>query len=132
MQKDFDTWNTKKKAINDKIIDEKLFFKEGEVWWVNLGVNVGFEMDGKGSDFIRPVLIVKKYNQYSFLAIPLTTSPKTNKYKVSVGIIDGKNAVASLSQLKNIDSKRLINKIHHLEHDLFVDIKEKASRVNFG
>ena len=132
MQKDFDTWNTKKKAINDKIVDEKLFFKEGEVWWVNLGVNVGFEMDGKGSDFIRPVLIVRKYNQYSFLAIPLTTSPKTNKYKVSVGIIDGKNAVASLSQLKNIDSKRLINKIHHLEHDLFVDIKKKASRVNFG
>ena len=89
-------------------------------------------MNGKGDEFIRPVLIIKKYNHYSFLAVPLSTSTKINKYRVSVGVVDGKNAVANLSQLKNIDSKRLINKIGHIEHDLFKGIKEKASRVNFG
>lgn len=132
MKKDFDTWNARKKAINAKVIDDTLFFKEGEVWWVHLGVNVGFEMDGKGEESIRPVIIIKKYNKYSFLGIPLSTSPKTNKYRVSVGMVDGKDAVANLSQIKNIDSKRLVNKIDHIEHTLFKSIKEKTSRVNFG
>ena len=132
MKKDFDLWNEKKKQIDVRIIEDTLFFKEAEVWWVNLGLNIGFEMNGKGDEFIRPVLIIKKYNHYSFLAVPLSTSTKINKYRVSVGVVDGKNAVANLSQLKNIDSKRLINKIGHIEHDLFKSIKEKTSRVNFG
>ena len=33
---------------------------EGEIWWVRLGVNVGYEIDGKSSDFSRPVIIIKK------------------------------------------------------------------------
>ncbi|MBA3733559.1 type II toxin-antitoxin system PemK/MazF family toxin [Patescibacteria group bacterium] len=130
MKKDFDLWNEKKKKID--ALEQILFFKEAEVWWVNLGLNVGFEMNGKGDEFIRPVLIIKKYNHYSFLAVPLSTSTKINKYRVSVGVVDGKNAVANLSQLKNIDSKRLINKIGYIEHNLFKSIKEKASRMNFG
>ena len=89
-------------------------------------------MNGKGDEFIRPVLIIKKYNHYSFLAMPLSTSTNINKYRVSVGVVDGKNAVANLSQLKNIDSKRLINKIGHIDHDLFKSIKEKISQVNFA
>ena len=132
MKKDFDLWNEKKKQIDVRIIEDTLFFKEAEVWWVNLGLNIGFEMNGKGDEFIRPVLIIKKYNHYSFLAVPLSTSTKINKYRVSVGVVDGKDAVANLSQLKNIDSKRLINKIGYIEHDLFKSIKEKTSRVNFG
>ena len=131
MQKDFDTWNKKKKQINAKDETHILFFRESEVWWIHLGVNVGFEMDGKGKESMRPVLIIKKYNQFSFLAVPLSTSSKTNKYRVSVGVIDGKNAIANLSQIKNIDSKRLINKIAHLEQDLLKNIREKASQVNF-
>jgi mRNA interferase MazF len=129
MEKDFDTWNEKKKTIHLK--NNTLYFKEAEVWWVHFGVNIGFEMDGKGIEFMRPVCIVKKYNQYSFLAIPLSTSSKENKYRIHIGLIDGKNAFVNLSQMKNIDSKRLINKIAHIERRVFKDIKEKASRVNF-
>jgi len=131
MEKDFDKWNEKKKKINSKIEEEILFFREGEIWWIHLGVNVGFEMDGKGIESMRPILIVKKYNQFSFLAVPLSTSPKKNKYRISVGVVDGKNAVANLSQMRNIDSKRLINKIGHIEPDPLKIIKEKASKVNF-
>lgn len=132
MKKDFDTWNQKKKELHAKNPDSILFFKEGEVWWIHLGVNVGFEMDGKGKESMRPVLIVKKYNKFSFLALPLSTSPKLNKYRVSVGIIDGKNAMANLSQMKNVDSKRLINKIAHIDYELLKNIKQKAIQVNLG
>lgn len=35
-------------------------FNEREVWWCAIGVNVGYEIDGKGKDFARPVLVLKK------------------------------------------------------------------------
>jgi mRNA interferase MazF len=107
-------------------------FREGEVWWVRLGHNVGYEANGKSREFTRPVIILKKYNQYSFLALPLTTVPKPNPYRLPVGIVDGRQAFATLSQLRNIDSKRLVKKIMHLDADIFIAIKKEASRVNFG
>lgn len=69
----------KKKGIDS--LDNRLFFKEGEIWWAYLGLNIGFEIDGKGKDFSRPVLVLKKYNGYSFLALPLSTSQSINKYR---------------------------------------------------
>jgi mRNA interferase MazF len=131
MEKNFNLWNTKKMEI-DRKQDDIPFFKEGEVWWVHLGLNVGFEMNGKGVEFMRPVIVLKKYNQYSFLALPLGTSSKENQYRISVGVVDGKNATANLSQLKNIDSKRLINKAGHIEAEQLKGIKEKTSHINFG
>jgi mRNA-degrading endonuclease toxin of MazEF toxin-antitoxin module len=62
----------------------------------------------------------------------LSTSRKTNKYRISVGVVDGKEAHGSLSQLRNIDSKRLINKVGYVEETLFNEIKKKANQVNFG
>ena len=130
MIKDFDGWNTKKKKIDSE--DEILFFREGEIWWVHLGLNIGYEINGKGEEYMRPVLILRKYNEYSFLSLPLSTSTKNNDYHFSVGMVDGKKAVAILSQLRNIDSRRLINKIGHIEQEYFSRIKQKTSQINFG
>jgi len=55
--------------------------------------------------------VLKKYNQYSFLALPLTTNAKENPYRIPVGAVDGRPSFAVLSQLRNIDSARLINKV---------------------
>ena len=52
--------------------DLRVLFKEGEVWWCSVGLNVGEEEFGKGERFVRPVLIFKKFTQNSFLGIPLT------------------------------------------------------------
>jgi len=49
-----------------------------------------------------------------------------------VGNIDGKDAYTNFSQLRNIDSKRLINKIAHIEEPMFKEIREKASQINFS
>jgi mRNA interferase MazF len=132
MEKDFDRWNTIKKATDAADETARLFFREGEVWWVRLGKNIGYETDGKSREFTRPVIILKKYNQYSFLASPLTTAPKPNPYRVPIGMVDGKLAFATLSQLRNIDSKRLVKKIVHLDAEILAAIKKEASRVNFG
>jgi hypothetical protein len=47
-------------------------------------------------------------------------------------MVDGRQAFATLSQLRNIDSKRLVKKLMHLDADIFIAIKKEASRVNFG
>ena len=85
MHKDFDRWNKTKKKLNAEV--EPLYFREGEVWWVHLGVNIGYEIDGKKENFARPVIVLRKYNKYSFLALPLTTSPKANPWKLPVGAV---------------------------------------------
>ncbi len=130
--KDFDKWNPVKKATDAADEESRLFFRDGDIWWVRLGVNVGYETDGKNREFTRPVLVVKKYNQYSFLAVPLTTARKPNPYRLPIGTVDGKEACATLSQMRNIDSKRLVKKIAHLDHNILDAIKKEASRVIFG
>ena len=132
MPRDFDRWNTIKKATNAAAEDTRPFYREGEIWWVRLGKNIGYEMDGKDREFTRPVIILKKYNRYSFLASPLTTAVKPNPYRLPIGIVDGKQAFATLSQLRNIDSKRLVKKITFVSEDALEIIKKEASRVNFG
>lgn len=48
------------------------YFHERDIWWYRLGVNIGFEQDGKGSDSSRPVLIIKKFTRHVAWIIPLT------------------------------------------------------------
>lgn len=56
--KDFDGWNKEKQTIHNK--KHKQFYpKTRQVWYTKLGVNVGYEADGK-AEYTRPVLIIKK------------------------------------------------------------------------
>ena len=132
MEKDFDRWNKLKKAINASDESDRVYFHEGDVWWVHLGVNVGYEIDGKQREFSRPVVVLRKYNQYSFLALPLTTNAKPNKWRIAIGNVAGRQAFAVLSQLRNIDSQRLIEKKGHVDADLLAHLKKAASLLNFG
>lgn len=128
MQKDFDTWNKKKKL---EYQTGRRFFREGEIWWSHIGLHVGYEIDGKGSDYSRPVLVLKKYNKYSFLVLPLTTKQKSNKYSVCIQRNDGKVVWGIASQVKNVDGKRLINRIGRLSMGDLAMVKKKISRINF-
>ena len=124
MQKDFDRWNTKKKEIHtDK---PNGFYHEREIWWCSLGVNVGFEQDGSGDEYQRPVLILKGLSKNTCLVIPLTTSPKKHRMRVPLGIVDGKQASALLSQIRIIDTKRLVNKVGFIDKEIFNNIRKAA------
>lgn len=124
MQKNFDIWNKNKKQIHTK--NENKFYHEREVWWCSLGVNVGFEQDGTGSESERPVLILKGFSKQVCLVVPLTTSKKKNPYHFSLGKVDGRSAFAIISQIRLIDTKRLINKIGFIEHKIFEKIRKAA------
>lgn len=124
MRKDFDAWNKNKKRIHAE--NENKLYHEREVWWCSLGVNVGFEQDGTGTDGERPVLILKGFSKQVCLIMPLTTSEKKNPYHVSLEIVGGKNAFAIISQIRLIDTKRLINKIGFVNHKIFEKIRKDA------
>ena len=128
MNKDFDEWNKLKKGIDIKT--KGRFYHEGEVWWCNLGLNIGNEQNGSGASFERPVLVLKALSLNTFIAIPLTTSQKEHKYRLNVGLVGGKHARAIFSQMKVIDTKRLIEFVCMVDQEIFYEIR-KAVRKFF-
>lgn len=121
MKKDFDSWNKRKKEIND---GEPNFYHQREIRWCSLGLNVGFEQDGTDKKYRRPVLIIRGFSRNVCLVIPFTTSTKKNPYHVSVGIIEGKKSFVILSQIRLIDTKRLHDRLAVLDKDKFDEIRK--------
>ena len=98
-------WIYKKININEQHRNVK-YIAEGQVFWCSLGENIGYEQNGKGVYFRRPVLIVKKFNNNLFWGVPMSTVIKDNKYYVSVTLQNVKQS-ALISQVRVLDSKRL-------------------------
>ena len=72
---DFDAWNEEKKAIHAAA--RAPIFREGQVWWCRLGVNVGSEVYGKGPQRTRPVIILRKLSRESSIVVPVTSQQPT-------------------------------------------------------
>ena len=122
MKKDFDSWNERKKQIHS--IGENKLYHQRQMWWCSLGLNIGFEQDGTGEECERSVLILKGLSRNTCVVVPLTSSPGKHKMRIPIGIVEGRNASALLSQVKVIDTKRLINKIGFLEKTAFESIRK--------
>ena len=123
MNKDFDSWNKIKKDTQS--VDDYLpLYHERQIRWCRLGANIGFEQDGTGEGFSRPVLILKGFNRHVCVVLPLTTSTKENKYYVPIGIIDGRKASVIISQIRLIDTKRLDKQIATLDKKIFSSIRK--------
>jgi mRNA-degrading endonuclease toxin of MazEF toxin-antitoxin module len=105
--KEFDLWNEKKKEIEQS--DVQRLCREREVWWCSLGVNIGSEQDGKNELFERPVLILKRYSMDLILILPITSVEKDNMYYVKIKSVMSSSVI--LSQIRSIDSKRLLRKV---------------------
>ena len=103
--------------------DSKIIFKERELWWCSVGINIGEEIYGKGEKFTRPVLIFKKFTSNSFMALPLTTQNKTGSWYVSI-IHAGKTSSIILNQARIMDRKRLTNRIGTLDDADFKRVKQ--------
>lgn len=125
--KNFDTWNVIKKGVQEK--NWPLFVKERDVWYTQLGVNIGNEEDGKGTTFKRPVLVAKKFGNM-FLVIPMTTGGKDSKFYYSLPKkYFWKVSRLIFSQVRFIDKKRFTHKIARINEADFLDIKEKLTAV---
>ena len=126
MIKDFMSWFLLKPKLHNR--NANFFFKEREVWWCSLGMNVGDEEDGKNKFFDRPILIVKKFNDNLFFAVPMTTKNKANRYYQTVQFQE-KIVSIMLSHLRVIDKKRLQNKAGVLNKNDFEKVKENLKKL---
>jgi mRNA interferase MazF len=117
--KDFDKWNNKKKEIDFAV--KSTPFHEREVWWCTMGVNVGFEEDGKHENFERPVLILKKFNKHVAWAVPLTTQSHNDIFHYQ---LKSSKTFVILSQLRLISSKRLVRLVEKINEDEILHIFE--------
>ncbi len=129
--KNFNEWNVQKKKIENRDIDNpKVMFCEKAIWWCSVGVNIGHEQDGKGEKFERPVLILRKFNRYVFLGIPLTTKQKNLKLPFYIKLKGAKvESIAILSQIRLFSSKRLLREIEIINSKLFKQIKSQLKIV---
>ena len=128
--KDFDNWNEVKKLTNN----EKLIrnFKEREIFYMKMGQNIGFEQNGKGKNFVRPVIILKKFNKNMFFGVPLSSQEKEGSFYYSFQFTkNGKvnKNIALLSQMKLYSSNRLLNKIGMISKDDFLELKVKLKNL---
>jgi mRNA-degrading endonuclease toxin of MazEF toxin-antitoxin module len=123
MEKDFKKWNDKKNIINS--ITEIPNFHEREIWICFLGLNIGFEQDGAGDNFQRPVVIIKKFNNDTCLIIPLSTTNRRGRYYFAFIFESDVISVAVLSQAKFIDARRLSFVIGYINEIDFSNLMKK-------
>lgn len=103
--KQFDEWNGVKKNLGFE--KERPLVKRGEIFWCSVGINVGVEYDGKGENFLRPVLILKKYSHEIVFGVSLTTKGKKGDWYYQLPhLVAGEESFAVLNQAKVYDTKR--------------------------
>ncbi len=124
MSKDFTGWHVQKSNIHENKI--RLHFHERDVWFTSVGANIGFEQDGKGEEFLRPIVILKKFNNETLWGITLTSKTKTGEYYFSFKHDIDRVSTANLSQLRLIDSKRLKYQIGSMCEDDFAELKKRV------
>ena len=118
----FELWNNKKQFLEKT--RKTLWFKEGEIVYINMGKNIGFEQDGKGKDFLRPVLIYKKFNSEQFIGFALTSQQKKGKFYVELSH-NGRVSYAILSQIRTYSAKRISHKIAHISNIKLKEVHDK-------
>lgn len=102
----------------------QVFFKEREVWWCSLGINIGDEEDGKNRLFERPVLIIKKISNRVLWIIPVGSMYREGEYYMQCYFNRGFSTLF-LSQMRAVGFQRLLRKIDIISEEEFFSIRGK-------
>ena len=127
--KKFNEWNEVKKETD--LSEKSHLFKEREIYNAKIGENIGFEQSGKGDEFVRPVLIVKRLTKEMFFGVPLSTTLREGSFFYGFEFIAGKHSTALLVQTRLFSSRRLLNKIGMINKDDFKNLREKLNGLMF-
>lgn len=102
--------------------------KEGELWWCAVGENVGIETSGKGRNFTRPVIVLKRFGRLAFFGIPTTTKERKGSWYVQF-THKGTSETAMLTQARMFSYKRLDRKMGEIDTTDFRNVKEAFNRL---
>ncbi len=126
MEKNFDQWSNLKQKLDEK--KNIAAFKQREIWWSHLGINIGDEENGKNQAYSRPILIIKKFNNRIFWGLPLTTQVKEKSYYHKI-TFKHKEQCVMISQLRLWDAKRLTARMGKLPSEQFEKIRAVVSEI---
>ncbi|MCB0010742.1 MAG: type II toxin-antitoxin system PemK/MazF family toxin [Anaerolineales bacterium] len=116
MPDDFDKWNTVKKQLHGR--KKRSSFKDRDIVWCSIGMNVGNEVFGKSQDYTRPVLVVRRFNRDLFLGVPLTSTLSGSPYYHEITFKGNRQSVL-LRQIRTFDSRRVYNVMGRLPESQF-------------
>jgi len=85
-EKEYTIWHRIKTIVHNE--KERPYFHEREIWFCSLGANIGFEQDGRGEEYLRPAIIIRKFNNEVGWIVPLTKNQKKGKYYFSFSYTD--------------------------------------------
>ncbi|MCK9272870.1 type II toxin-antitoxin system PemK/MazF family toxin [Candidatus Gracilibacteria bacterium] len=122
----FDNWNEEKKKIHNK--KSEIYFKQGDIWRISLGINIKSESNGKGENFRRPVLILKKLSSDSCIVVPLSSKIKIGSWFYQYNL-HGIKETALLYQIRMIHKNRFQRKIGELDEKDFSEIKKRLKNL---
>ena len=128
MEKDYTAWMAVKASLNNNLA-RPIGFKPRDIWICSIGENIGFEEDGIGSLFVRPVLILKAFSNVMCHIVPLSTTGKRGNFYYEFDGQTGKVSVALLTQSRVVDSSRLRRKIGVVSKKDFAEIKERIRDI---
>ena len=119
--KKFKDWIDVKIKTDKEVVSTKI--REGEIRWCRIGVNVGYEILGKGDTFKRPVLILKKFSGDVFLGCPLTSKKHDGDWYFNLEH-EGEVRCIILNQARLMDRKRLEEKMYEINEQDLKNAKE--------
>lgn len=122
----FDKWIGVKKILDTK--DRSYVFKEGDIWWISIGKNIGSESYGKGEMFRRPVLILKKLNASSCIIAPLTSKQKEGTWFIDISF-RAETSYVLLHQIRMIHTNRFQRRMAFLDEVDVLRVKQKLKQL---
>lgn len=109
----FIKWQQRKYTISIPSYMDNLQVYENAIYWADIGINVGSELNKR-----RPVLIWKKRINHkrnadsSFIVIPITSKSKGGKYYMNVPVMIGtKQCYLRIEDMRRINIRRIISPI---------------------
>lgn len=126
MYKDFIGWHPLKRRLHER--EDTPTFREREIWWTSIGVNIGYEQDGKHTAYIRPVLIMRKFSRQLLLGVPLTTKVKSIPYYHRLRFREQEQC-AILMQIRAWSANRLHRRMGQLAEPEFERVREALRQM---
>ncbi|MDR0979958.1 MAG: type II toxin-antitoxin system PemK/MazF family toxin [Candidatus Nomurabacteria bacterium] len=124
--KNYENWTPVKASLNSG--KRMPSYREGNVYWASIGENIGFEQDGKGRAYTRPVLILRGFSAELVLGLPLSSQKKSGRYFLPI-VLNGEDGVLLLSQIRAIDTLRLGDKIGQVDRQMLKLIKAAVAKM---
>lgn len=125
--KNFDAWNQAKKTIdNYKTGKIRNKIKEGNIYWVSIGINIGNEMHNDKPPYNRPVVVLKNNKNLNvFLGLPLTSKKKHGPYFFEFKDSHSVTQYASLMQIRAFDYRRVGKLKSKMENQDLEELKKR-------